>query len=689
MARVALVSHDVPTIRGRAGGVGAFVAHFSTLLRERGDEVTIVLTRQETEPTRIDAKWREIYAARGIGLVEIHNTPPSADRWSDAWTSRLSEHVAPLLRGFDVAYFQDWANVAFQAARAKRFAPAGWPELVTVLHGPSAWIRAGNQAYPKIPEDLHLEYIERYSARYSDRVIAPSRYILDWVRRDGWTFSNEPEVLGLPFLPSHDDGEPATATNLRQIVFFGRLETRKGFSLFVNALRRLREPLGGQERVGLERVGLEQVVLLGHEDEPGAVDRVRRELGEIPVIHIGNLDSDGAMEYLRQHRSDSLVVIPSPAENFPYAVIETSLIPGLRTLCSSGGGVPEIFAGAAAEQLFEPHADALADKLAECWRSPGAVQPSYDYRSANRRWLEFHERALQRPRTMVAVSRPDARAVDVCITYFNKASHFPELLEALAAQTVQGFGVIAVDDGSTEPEAQAVFDAMAARYADRGWTFFRQANVWVDAARNAAAKRSQAEYLLFIDADDVPAPSTVERLLSAALISGDDCLLSGGLLIEDGSVQARYMPLGPNLTSGLIDPGVFGMSMILIRRAVFESLGGYRTIRGAAHEDWELLVRLELRGYRADVVPEFLLHFRRLPDGLARNSDDFAAKRRLIETYQEAFAQLGMHGMANTIHALYRRCQELEKAAREQVPPEVRTRLHERVREILARKTQA
>lgn len=678
MARVALVSHDVPTIRGRSGGVGTFVAHFSQLLREQGHEVTIVLTRQETEPTVVDELWRNRYESRDIRLIELHNTPPSRLRWSDVWPVRLSEQVAPLLREFDVAYFQDWANVAFQAARAKRFSPSGWPVLVTVLHGPSAWIRAANQKYPRIPEDLHVEFIERYSARYSDRVAAPSRYILDWVRRDGWTFTREPDVLGLPYLPPPLADLSQTTPQFRQIVFFGRIEQRKGLSLLSAALRRVRQSLPG----------LDRIVLLGYEDQAGAAERFRRELGDLPALHISNLDTLGAVEYLRSHRDDSLVVIPSPVENFPYAVMEASLIRGLRGLFSNGGGVPEIFSSGETHQLFEPYPAALAAKLVEQWNTPPDSVPSYDYAAANQRWLVFHESLTKQRGAAVPVSALDASKVDVCVTYFNKAAQFPQLLEALANQTVHGFGVIAVDDGSTDPEAEAVFASLAAKYASRGWIFFRQRNMFVDAARNQTARRSQAEFLLFIDADDVPAPEMVERLLSAALMSGDDCLITGGLFLDGASVEAYYMPLGPNLATGLIDPIIFGPPTILIRRSVFEAIGGYRQVRGAAHEDWELQIRLLLRGYRTDVVPEFLLQFRRLEDGLARTSEDFPAKRRLIDAYEEELAKIGLHGIANTVQALYRRCRELDKAASAEVPVELRMRLHDRVLKMLSKKPQ-
>lgn len=677
MARVALVSHDVQTVLGgKAGGVGAFVTHFARLLRAQGEEVTIILTRQEEFPVPIDPEWRERYRRWAIGLQEFHNTPPSRERWSDAWPLRLSEQILPDLEDFDIAYFQDWANVAFQAVRHKRFGPAKLPQIVTVLHGPSVWERTGNQRYPRIPEDLHVEFMERYSARHSDAVAAPSRYMLEWARQQGWQFDSEPQVLGLPFVPDDRDATNAPpAGPLHRLVFFGRMEKRKGLPLFTQAVKRLPDLWPA----------IDEIILLGEEKERGSVADARNELAgsQLELTHIGNLDSAGARRFLASVAHDSLVVIPSPAENFPYTVIEASLIPGVEMICSNGGGIPEVLDFANTDRLFDPHPAALADKIRQRFGAPrqsSGISP-YDADKANARWLAFHEEILRKrtPRQLPALG---ARLpVDICISYFNKGPYFPQLLKALEGQTVQGFGVIAVDDGSTEPESIAVFDKMAEQYRDRGWEFFRQTNEFVDAARNRAAARSKAEYLLFIDADDIPVPQTVERLLEAALYSQDDCVLSGGLLLKDNDPEQgtgdRYLPLGPNLVSGLVDPIVFGLPMILIRRRVFEALGGYREMRGAGHEDWELQAWLLMAGYRTDVFPECLLHFRRLPGGLAAVSADFPAKQRLTGAYESRLAEVGMQGLASLVHALNRRCMELEAEAGRNV------RLENRVRQMI------
>ena len=70
------------------------------------------------------------------------------------------------------------------------------------------------------------------------------------------------------------------------------------------------------------------------------------------------------------------------------------------------------------------------------------------------------------------------------------------------------------------------------------------------------------------------------------------------------------IPLGMDLVGGLVNPCVFGASMFVIRRSVFEKVGGFRELRGAHDGHWEFYVRLALEGYKIDVLPELLLFYR-------------------------------------------------------------------------------
>lgn len=672
MTKVALPSYDVQTVNGRAGGVGVFITKFARLLKARGDDVSIILTTGATEPLLVDRTWRDAYRSWGIELIEIHNKVVP-NRWPDVWTVRLSECLTPFLRGFDVAYFGDWGNVAFNTVRLKRYGVKDLPTCVTVLHGPSAWVQLADGKYPIIPDHLNLDFVERYSARHSDYVVAPSRFIVDWAKSQGWIFPREPEVLGLPYWPEQDLPSRGSPTQLRRIIFFGRLQPRKGYDLFVAALRIM---VADHPEIINQ---IDEVILLGPEDDTGAVAWVQRELGRtgLRVTHLGNLDSVASSGFLAKAAEDSLVVVPSRFENFPYAVIEASLVPGLNLICTSGGGAPEIFAGRGDSQLFEPAPHPLAAKIYERLRHPLADHdlPKYDFETSNKRWIGFHEQVCdQLHRRKNRPDRSDATpTIDVCVSYFNKGRHFHHLLKSLEIQTFRNFRVIAIDDGSSEPESVATFDEMAKTYRRLGWLFFRQDNQFVDVARNRAASHSVAEYLLFIDADDVLAKDALEKLVQAARISGDDCLTPGTLRFagddfpydpETGQpiskINSTDMPLGANLAAGLVEPSVFGGHVILIRREVFEKVGGYREVRGAAHEDWELHARLAFAGLKTDVLPEYLHYYRQLDDSLSRKIDPVPAQQRIIDTFDRHLGSVGLFGAASAMHAMRRQTFALE-----------------------------
>jgi glycosyltransferase involved in cell wall biosynthesis len=674
MARVAIVSYDVQTIFGKAGGVGAFTTRLANLLRQAGESVTIVMTRCDMDPLRVDVEWRARFQSAGIDVIEVQSTPPSNTRWPDVPTMRVSEHAAPVLRAFDVVYFQDWGNPAFHLVRQRRYSADRGPVCVTVLHGPSEWELSSNKKYPNLPGDLHLAYQERYAARHSDLVVSPSRYMGNELKDLGWVFPGDVEALGLP-MPEpaqRDAAHPASSAPIRRIVYFGRLEERKGIRNFVKALQHLAPRLDSKPEVVLLGATPEQETQLTE----FALKSIRN--AGFTVSHQGSLNSDAAQAFLRQAAAETLCVVPSPADNFPYAVIEASLVLGLNLIVTDGGGVPEILPGAS-DQIAGAYPLDLAAKIAERLLHPLAPQQlaRYDCAAANQRWLAFHARAValaaDRTAPAAAAVPPRRLSVDVCVTYYQKPAHFGQLVDALERQTDQDFHVIAVNDGSPDEESNRVFEQCAARTKSRGWDFFRQENAFVDAARNNAARRGSAELLLFVDGDDVPAHHAVARLREAIARSGDDALIpamylfaSDGAPFDPATGEVRVpafavcVPLGIDLVGGLINPCAFGGSMFLVRRSVFEQMGGFRELRGVGSEDWEFYVRLALAGHTIDILPEVLHFYRQVEGSLARTLPAESSTRRILDAYEDSLRPLGLQGAALALSGLHRAANALE-----------------------------
>ena len=115
-----------------------------------------------------------------------------------------------------------------------------------------------------------------------------------------------------------------------------------------------------------------------------------------------------------------------------------------------------------------------------------------------------------------------ALELSVIVPVWNGAGEIHRLLDALAAQTADRarYEVVVVDNGSTDETARIV----------AGYPFVRllhQPRPGSYAARNLAIAETSGRFLLFTDADCVPAPDWVETALDLANRHGEDCLIGG------------------------------------------------------------------------------------------------------------------------------------------------------------------
>lgn len=683
--KTVLTTHDLQ-VQGRpAGGIATFTSQLALLLRSAGYDVSILHADFETRP--LDVVWQANYRAKGIDVSPLIAPFMNPARYPNVPAVNLSEAVTGVLQMADVAYFHDWGNPAFDTLRRRRFDPIGTksPVCVTVLHGPSMWRREALRRFIDIPDDLNRDYLEMYAAQHSDLVVSPSRYMVEWVTAHGWHVPSPTPALGLPFIPAFQQ-ESAPGTAFNQLVYYGRLE--KGLGLFTRALQRLESQTPNALKA------LEKIVLLGPLDSDTSllasqqmtladVQRIVSQMG-LTVETILDKDSLGAQRWLAANAGSSLVVISSIGDNFPYTVIEASLIPGLNALYARTGGIPEILGEQASRQLFDPHPQALAAALAQWLQRgplPDAELAHYDFEAANKRWLALQAEAcsLAKQRTGSGGSQtaPVVNApVDVCVAYGDDGQYLPQLLKSLARQTIQNFRVIVVAGGAA---SQPVFQEMVQTYP--AWTFIPQEQAEGDAGRNRAAKEGDAPYIVFIDASDVAALTLVERFAAALTYCEDDGLVCRTYSFEGddfpydpdtgqitAGLLALHAPLGVSLTAAAADPSILGGTSMIIRRSVFEALGGFTEAQGAATQDREFHIRATMSGYKIDVLPETLCFHRNPEPGRQSAGSRVADQMRLLQPYETQLEQLGLGGMALAFQGLYQEAEALKKLLQEAAP---------------------
>ncbi len=618
-----------PDILGpiRNGGIGTAYHHVARKLAAWGHEVVIAYVNANAADAEPMAAARDFYAGFGVGFEPIVPCPGGGDsalRHAPAPTWALLDWLRAREWPFDLVHVSEWRGLGYGPLLAKSLGlDFGTTHFVVKGSSPTLWSLEGNRQLVSTEAELGWVFMERRSVELADTVICGSAHLLGWMRAAGYDLPARAFVWPNVF-PAPDPDPAAAAARaardgapLREVVFFGRLEPRKGLVLFADAVSRLARQGRAPARVTFLGKPVDSF------DAPAFIERAARGWpGEVQT-----LTDRGAAEAVAYLAAEPgrLAVIPSLLENASIAVTEC-LQAGIPFVAAATGGTPELIDPADhARALVPPDHAALGDRLAALAAAPlRAVRPRRDFAAALDVWQRWH---AQTGPFAAAAARFAARAHDaaagtprvtVCLVHHERPALLRMAADSVLAQDYPNLHAVLVDDGSESPAARAALDALEADFAARGWRVVRQENRYLGAARNAAATAAEGEWLLFLDDDNVLFPDAVSRLVRAACFSGADCVPAASIRFTgDGdprtdaaSHEATIRFLGAARAWNRIR-NVAGDACALIRRDAFEAAGGFTDIYGLGLEDLELFNRLMVAGRRIEPLPDPVYYYRK------------------------------------------------------------------------------
>ncbi len=234
-------------------------------------------------------------------------------------------------------------------------------------------------------------------------------------------------------------------------------------------------------------------------------------------------------------------------------------------------------------------------------------------------------------------------SVSVVLPFRNASATLKEALDSISAQTLDSFECVLLDHSSSD--ASATIAAAHAR-RDRRFRLLHHGGSFVQAL-SAGVGAASSPLIARMDADDVCHPERLARQVDLLHRNPDlhvasclvECfpreLLGQGMrryeswlntLVEDRDIRAALF-----IESPIPHPSA------VFRRDLYDAVGGYRDDGGP--EDYDLWLRMLLRGGRARKVPATLLRWRETPERMSR-TDPRYSKRCFWQTKTRYFSEL-------------------------------------------------
>lgn len=381
--RVCLVSREMAPFWG--AGIGTYVASMARAWSSAGHEVHVLGVNDAEALTK---------GPRLFPGVRFHGVDPLAEPDERTlWRSDVARRSQQVRRAlarlhavhrFDYIEFPEYfAEGALSIRGARLLGELEGATLGVRLHTPDRLCRDLN-ADPVLGFNrLLTDQLERESITEADAVISPTRALLHLCREDSPPADDRAEAVvpypfdapeflrscGLAHIP-FDARPPAVASEtlgvVPEILYFGRLERRKGVDLLIDAFGLLISRgvactlrlVGADTRTGPGGTSMREhlVMRLGstaREHVAFEEPRSRSELG--PVVRASM-------------RSGGVCCFPSRWENFPNALLEAMAL-GATVICSHLGGMSEIVEDERSGLLFEPgNPDRLARTIERALR---------------------------------------------------------------------------------------------------------------------------------------------------------------------------------------------------------------------------------------------------------------------------------------------------------------------------------
>jgi glycosyltransferase involved in cell wall biosynthesis len=216
--------------------------------------------------------------------------------------------------------------------------------------------------------------------------------------------------------------------------------------------------------------------------------------------------------------------------------------------------------------------------------------------------------------------------LSIVIPCYNQGIYLKDTLDSLAAADRDRVETIIINDGSTD----AYTNDYLRELSGQGYHVIFQENQGLGAARNRGIREARGKYILPLDSDNKILPEYISKGLAVMEQQADIAVVYG---------NAEYF----GEKQGILKPGPFNLQKLMlgnfidacavIRKSVVEEVGYYDNMKIMGLEDWDLWLRIALKGHKFYYVDEVLFNYRVHQSSMLRTLNRDIRRQNEIEDY--------------------------------------------------------
>jgi O-antigen biosynthesis protein len=420
---------------------------------------------------------------------------------------------------FDIIHFHDYLGLGYYTMMSKKMNIAFKNNLlVNGLHGTSWFVNLAQNRNPYDLNILKMKYFEEMSLEFSDAVVSPSKFYLNWINNETRIKLPTDQQVIPNIMNSNviinQIKEIERLKDISHVVFMGRFSPVKGFDIFLDALNEL----ALDDQISSK---IKKITFLGNfesQDLPKSIDKffkikTLKWKSDWEVKYFIGKDTTFCMKYLLDNKA--LAVIPSRIETYSYVVIEL-LHNKIPFIASNAGAIPELMSSSQNQILFEPELNALIDKLKNVLNHGILItKPIHSIVEINQFWFDWHKKHLlelhsfKKELTSNEEEKKKFGSISVILSLYstdNFLNFF--ILKQFLNQDFKEFELIILHHYSNQE-----FNFLKTNFKElkiRGLNFQNSATE----SKNIAAKISTNDFLLFFSSNEIPKKNLISEFLN-------------------------------------------------------------------------------------------------------------------------------------------------------------------------------